>query len=171
MARVLLIDGSNFYRSSRELGFNVDYKKLLDFFNEDRDVFKAFYFTALPPKNVVSPIRRLTDWLSYNGYSVVSKQTQEWTDPVTGTVKVKGNMDLEIATAAIELSDHVSEVVLFTGDGDFRCLVELLQRKYGKKVVAVSSAKIVSDDLRRQVDVYIDLKNIMDYIKLAPRQS
>ena len=105
------------------------------------------------------------DWLDYNGYAVVTKPTKEFVDS-TGRRKVKGNMDIELAVAAMEMADHIDHMVLFSGDGDFRSLVEAVQRK-GVRVSVVSTVAtqpaMVADELRRQADDFVDLSS------LAPR--
>ena len=123
----LFIDGINLYWSARALGFDIDYKKLLGFFSGKGRVVRANYYTALNEDQEYSPIKPLIDWLDYNGYTVVTKATKEFID-ASGRRKVKGNMDIELAVDAMELAEHVDQIVLFSGDGDFRSLVEALQR-------------------------------------------
>ncbi|MEM8749516.1 MAG: NYN domain-containing protein [Pseudomonadota bacterium] len=156
---VLLIDGANLYATSKALGFDVDYKQLLKHFQKKGYLLRAYYYTALVEDQEYSSIRPLIDWLDYNGYTVITKPAKEFTD-ATGRRKVKGNMDLELAVDALELAPGVDHFVLFSGDGDFRYLVETLQRK-GKKVSVVSTTAsqppMIADDLRRQADHFLDL--------------
>ena len=129
-----------------------------------------FYYTAIIEDQEYSSIRPLVDWLDYNGYTVVTKATKEFVDP-TGRRKVKGNMDVELAVDAIELAKHIDELVLFSGDGNFRSLVEAIQRR-GVCVAVVSSIAVqppmVADDLRRQADVFIELKELQQRIGRDP---
>ena len=122
-------------------------------------MLRAYYYTALVEDQEYSSIRPLIDWLDYNGYKVVTKPAKEFTDS-TGRRKIKGNMDIELAVDALELAEHVDHYVIFSGDGDFRTLVEALQRR-GRKVSVVSTMAsqppMISDDLRRQADHFIDL--------------
>ena len=159
---VLLIDGANLYATSKALGFDVDYKALLKTFQKRGYVLRAYYYTALIEDQEYSSIRPLIDWLDYNGYSVVTKPAKEFTD-AAGRRKVKGNMDIELTVDAMELSSTIDHFVLFSGDGDFRVLVEALQRK-GKKVTVVSTTSsqppMIADDLRRQADHFLDLKTL-----------
>ncbi len=159
---VLLIDGANLYATSKSLGFDIDYKALLKVFQKRGYVLRAYYYTALIEDQEYSSIRPLIDWLDYNGYTVVTKAAKEFTD-AAGRRKVKGNMDIELAVDAMELSSSVDHFVLFSGDGDFRVLVEALQRK-GKKVTVVSTTvsqpPMIADDLRRQSDYFLDLKSL-----------
>ena len=166
----LFIDGANLYATSRTLGFDIDYRKLLEHFREQGYLLRAYYYTALVEDQEYSSIRPLIDWLDYNGYAVVTKPAKEFTDS-TGRRKVKGNMDMELAIDALEIADKVDHVVLFSGDGDFRSLVSALQRK-GRRVSIVSSIAtqpaMVADELRRQADAFIDLNALRDLVGRPP---
>lgn len=162
----MFIDGANLYAAARSLGFDIDYKKLLSYFAHKGHLVRAFYYTALVEEQEYSPIRPLVDWLDYNGYTMVTKPTKEYTD-AHGRRKVKGNMDIELAIDVMEMSDQVDHIVLFSGDGDFRRLVEAVQRK-GVRVSIVSTVKshppMVADELRRQADAFIELLDLSDDI-------
>ncbi|TFF19767.1 NYN domain-containing protein [Jiella endophytica] len=168
----LFIDGANLYATSKNLGFDIDYKKMLTWFQRQAYVLRAYYYTALIEDNEYSSIRPLIDWLDYNGYRVVTKPAKEFTDP-SGRRKIKGNMDIELAVDAMQLVDTVDHFVLFSGDGDFRSLVEALQRK-GRKVSVVStltsSPPMVSDDLRRQADHFIDIVTLRGEVGRNPAE-
>lgn len=165
----LFIDGANLYSAARGLGFDIDYKRLLDHFRSKGTLIRAFYYTALLEDQEYSPLRPLIDWLDYNGYAVVTKPAKEFTD-ATGRRRIKGNMDIELAIDAIELADNLDHLIIFSGDGDFRRLVEALQRK-GKRVTVVSTMRsqppMIADELRRQADQYIDLETMRDIVGRA----
>src|SRR6202140_4008383 len=118
----LFIDGANLYATAKTLGFDIDYKRLLKEFQSRGTLLRAFYYTAIIEDQEFSAIRPLIDWLDYNGYTVVTKGTKEFVD-ASGRRKVKGNMDVELAVDAMELARRIAEMVLFSGDGDFRSLV------------------------------------------------
>jgi uncharacterized LabA/DUF88 family protein len=162
----LFIDGANLYATAKALGFDIDYKRLLNLFRSKGLLLRALYYTALAEEQEYSSIRPLIDWLDYNGYSMVTKPTKEFTD-ASGRRKIKGNMDIELAVDAMELADHLDHIVLFSGDGDFRTLVEALQHK-GKRVSVVSTLTtqppMVADELRRQADQFIDLADLQKEI-------
>ncbi len=166
----LFIDGSNFYAAAKSLDFDIDYKRLLKFFSSQGHLVRAFYFTALLEDQEYSPIRPLVDWLDYNGYTMVTKPAKEFTDSA-GRKKIKGNMDIEIAVDMIEMAGSIDHAVLFSGDGDFRRVVEAVQRK-GLRVSVVSTMQskppMIADELRRQADVFIELVDIIDDIQRAP---
>lgn len=175
----LFIDGANLYATAKSLGFDIDYKKLLREFQSRGYLLRALYYTAVIEDQEYSSIRPLIDWLDYNGYSVVTKATKEFVDQ-TGRRKIKGNMDIELSIDAMELAETVDHFVIFSGDGDFRSLVEALQRR-GRKVSVVSTLStqppMIADDLRRQADHFIDLKSLKDEVgrepseRPAPRQA
>jgi uncharacterized LabA/DUF88 family protein len=158
----LFIDGANLYATAKALGFDIDYKRLLNLFRNKGVLLRALYYTALAEEQEYSSIRPLIDWLDYNGYSMVTKPTKEFTD-ASGRRKIKGNMDIELAVDAMELAEHLDHIILFSGDGDFRTLVEALQHK-GKRVSVVSTLTtqppMVADELRRQADQFIDLADL-----------
>ncbi|MCQ8781129.1 LabA-like NYN domain-containing protein [Mangrovibrevibacter kandeliae] len=168
----LFIDGANLYATSRSLGFDIDYKKMLAAFQQRGYLLRAYYYTALIEDQEYSSIRPLIDWLDYNGYRIVTKPAKEFTDQ-TGRRKIKGNMDIELAVDAMQLAETVDHFVLFSGDGDFRYLVETLQRK-GRKVSVVSTLAtqppMISDDLRRQADHFIDLQSLKGEIGRNPAE-
>lgn len=162
----LFIDGSNLYAAARALDFDIDYKKLLRWAAQQGRLVRAFYYTALIENEEYSPIRPLVDWLDYNGYTMVTKPTKEFVDS-QGRRKVKGNMDIELAIDMMEMSDNLDHIMLFSGDGDFRRLLEAVQRK-GVRVTVVSSVKttppMVADELRRQADHFLDLDELAPMI-------
>ncbi len=162
----LFIDGANLYSASKGLGFDIDYKKLLAEFRTRGVLVRAYYYTALVEDQDYSPIRPLVDWLDYNGFSLVTKSAREYTDS-QGRKRWRGDMDIEIACDMLEMAGHVDHVVLFSGDGDFRRLVESVQRQ-GVRVTVVSTMKsqppMASDDLRRQADSFVDLADLSSII-------
>ncbi|WP_298883259.1 NYN domain-containing protein [uncultured Bradyrhizobium sp.] len=158
----LLIDGANLYATSKALGFDIDYKRLLQEFMRHGTLLRAFYYTAVIEDEEFSSIRPLIDWLDYNGYTVVTKATKSFIDS-GGRRKIKGNMDIELAVDALELAPHIDRMVLFSGDGDFRSLVAAMQR-HGVHVTVVSTINsqppMIADELRRQADVFTDIAEL-----------
>ncbi len=163
----LFVDGANLYAAARALGFDIDYKRLLDLFADKGYLIRAFYYTALVEDQEYSSIRPLVDWLDYNGYTMVTKPTKEFID-ITGRRKIKGNMDIEIAIDMMEMSSNLDHIVLFSGDGDFRYLVEAVQRK-GVRVTVVSTMRtqppMIADELRRQADNFLELQDLTPEIE------
>jgi uncharacterized LabA/DUF88 family protein len=168
----LFIDGANLYATAKSLGFDIDYKRLLREFQSRGYLLRAFYYTAVIEDQEYSSIRPLIDWLDYNGYTVVTKATKEFVDQ-TGRRKVKGNMDIELAVNAMEIAGTIDHMVLFSGDGDFRSLVEAVQRR-GVRVTVVSTIStqppMVADELRRQADIFLDIVDLQAKIGRDPAE-
>jgi uncharacterized LabA/DUF88 family protein len=162
----LFIDGANLYATAKSLGFDIDYKRLLSFFRQKGHLVRALYYTALAEDQEYSSIRPLIDWLDYNGFTMVTKPTKEFTD-ASGRRKVKGNMDIELTVDAMRMANSLDHIVLFSGDGDFRSLVAALQQM-GRRVSVVSTLQtqppMVADELRRQADQFIDLADLEQLI-------
>ena len=162
----LFIDGANFYGTSRSLGFDIDFKRLLSLFRQKGQVVRALYYTLLADDQEYSAVRPLMDWLEYNGFTVVTKPAKEFVD-ASGRRKFKGNMDIELAVDALRFADHFDHFVLFSGDGDMRVLVAALQQK-GKRVSVISTLQtqppMIADELRRQADQFIDLADLEDQL-------
>ena len=169
----LFIDGSNFYAAAKGLDFDIDYKRLLEYFAAQGRLIRAFYYTALMEDQEYSPIRPLVDWLDYNGYTMVTKPTKEFIDP-SGRRKIKGNMDIELAVDVLQMSEYLDHAVIFSGDGDFRRVVEAVQQK-GLRVSVVSTMNsqppVIADELRRQADTFIELTDIREHIQRLPGRA
>jgi uncharacterized LabA/DUF88 family protein len=168
----LFIDGANLFSTGRMLGFDIDYKRLLQEFQSRGNLVRAFYYTAIVEDQEFSSVRLLLDWLDYNGYTVVTKPTKEFID-ASGHRKVKGNMDIELAVDAMQLAEHVDQIMLFSGDGDFRSLVEAVQRR-GVRVTVISTISsqppMIADELRRQADVFTDLVDLQSKLGRDPSE-
>jgi uncharacterized LabA/DUF88 family protein len=165
----LFIDGPNLHATAKALGFDIDYRKLLAEFGRRGRLLRALYYTTIYEDPEFSSVRPLVDWLDYNGYTVVTKAAKEFVD-VTGRRKMKGNMGIELAVEAMQLARHLDEMVLFSGDGDFRSLVEAVQAR-GVRVTVVSSLStsppMIADELRRRADMFLDLVELKPLVARA----
>ena len=162
----LFIDGANLYATARSLDLELDYKRVRESFSARTSLIRAYYYTAIVEEHDYSPLRPLIDWLDYNGYTIVTKPAKEFTDD-HGRRKVKGNMDIEIAVDMLTIADSIDHVILFSGDGDFRRLIEAVQRK-GVRTTVISTTRtsppMIADELRRQADQFVDLVDIQDLV-------
>jgi uncharacterized LabA/DUF88 family protein len=162
----LFLDGVNLYSASKLLGMDIDFRRLRDLFAHQSQLIRTLYYTAVSEETEFSAVRPLLDWLNYNGYTVVTKPAKTYVD-TEGRQKTKTNMGVDIAVDAMRLAPHLDHIVLFSGDGDFRCVVAALQDK-GKRVSVVSSLvtnpPMVADELRRQADQFIELAQLQSVI-------
>ena len=169
----LFIDGANLYSAARGLNLEIDFRKLLTEFRNKGRLLRANYYTTIVESDDYSPIRPLVDWLAYNGFNVIKKPAREFTDR-DGRRRVRGSMNIELAVDMLEAANTLDHIVLFSGEGDFRRLVEAVKAK-GVRVTVISTVKsqpqVISDDLRREADVFIDLADMADLIARPRRDT
>ena len=167
----LFIDGQNLHYTARGLGFSVDFKKFLAHFETRGVLVRAYYYTIIAEEFQTS--RPLLDWLEYNGFTVRTNSIKEFDDG-EGRRKFKRSIGIELAIDAFEIAKHVDQIVLFSGDGDLRPLVEAIQR-LGPHVTIVSSMRtkpaMVADELRRQADTFVELDNLKASLGRTIEQS
>ena len=165
----LFIDGANLYGAARHLDFDIDYKKLLQLFKDKTNLVRAYYYTVLIEDQDYSPIRPLVDWLDYNGYTLVTKPAKEYTDP-SGRRRIRNSTNVELAVDMLELADRIDHMILFSGDGGFRRVIEAVQRR-GPRVTVVSTVTttppLAADEIRRQADAFVDLADFKRDIERA----
>ena len=162
----LFIDGANLYSAAKALGADLDFSRLLEVYRAKGRLVRAYYYTAVIEGEEFSPIKPLVDWLDYNGFTVVTKPVRRFTD-AQGHARTKGNMDIELAVDLLEMAPHLDHAVLFSGDGDFRRLVQAVQAK-GVRVTVVSTMRSqppqIADELRRQADAFVELADLLPEI-------
>ena len=169
----VFIDGANFHATTRTLGFEVDFDKLMQVFKAEGRLVRAYYFTALPDGTDYAPVRRLADWLDYNGFTMVTKQARVYTDQETGNRRMKGNMDMELALDMMKIAPHIEHAILFSGDGDFSRLLQEVQSQ-GIRTTVVSTLAtrppMLADSLRRQADEFVEVDSLREAISRPPRE-
>ncbi len=162
----IFIDGANLHAAARGLGFDIDYRRLLSYFHDQCRLIRAFYYTTIVEEQEYSPLRPLVDWLDYNGFTMVTKSIKEYADAL-GRRKTKGNIDIDIAIDVMEIAPHLDHIILFSGEGDLRRVVEAVQRR-GLRVSVVSTIRtqppMIADELRRQTDNFVELEEMIPFI-------
>jgi uncharacterized LabA/DUF88 family protein len=161
----MMIDGSSLRYALRSLSTDVDYRKLRDAFVGNARLVRAMYYVLTP--HLDDPqLRRLLDWLDYNGYVVREKRGREVVQ-ANSYRTLRGRVSIEMAVDALEIAPLIDHLILFSGDGDLAALVEAVQRK-GVRVTAVSTLTtrpaMIANELRRQVDCFIDLCELIPFI-------
>jgi uncharacterized LabA/DUF88 family protein len=158
----LFVDGANLHHTAKALGFDVDFKRLIEEFEKRGSILRSYYYTTISEVADFTAIRPLVDWLEYNGFTVRAKPAKEFDDG-SGRRKIKRNISIELSVDALEIAKHIGHIVLFSGDGDFRSLVEAIQRR-GPQVTVVSSIRtkppMIADELRRQADAFLELDDL-----------
>jgi len=158
----LLIDGQSLYHAAKALCFDVDFCLLMEEFEKRTPILRAYYYTTVSERDSAA-VRPLLDWLDYNGFTVRTKPVREYDDG-EGRRRTKRGMGIELTVDAMDIAKHVENIYLFSGDGDFRSLVEALQRR-GVFVTAVSSLRtkpspMIADELRRQAGAFLELDDL-----------
>lgn len=165
------IDGPNLHATVRALGFEIDYRKLLDHLRSQGRLIRVLYYTAIVEDQEFSTFRPLADWLDYNGYTMVTKPARGYTDS-TGRRRFRTSMDVELAVDAMRLADKADHIILFSGEQSFTSLVSALQQM-GKRVTVISTIEtqpaMVADELRRQADHFIDIDSLQPQIARVGR--
>jgi len=166
----LFIDGAHLYASAKSIGLDLDYKRLLGLFDAHATLVRAQFYIAIAEDDVNSGVRPLANWLDYNGYTVITKAAAPFTD-ATGRRKIKGSLAVKLTVDALELSPYIDHAVLVAGDAEFAPLVRALQRR-GKYVTIVSTLvsapAMITDDLRRLADQFIDLADLQARLSRNP---
>jgi uncharacterized LabA/DUF88 family protein len=160
VSTLVMIDGANFASALRSVEWRIDWARLRDYFQLARPHVQLRYYTALDMEDDNNQLVKFTDWLSYNGFVVVTKHAKRYT---TGsTVKIKGNMDVEIATDMYSQAEHFKHIILFSGDGDFAYLLNHLRNRYGTFFTIVSGPNTVSNELRRSANNNVDITSLQE---------
>jgi uncharacterized LabA/DUF88 family protein len=160
----VFIDGANLYKTSKTLGFDIDYRALLARLRRETRLVRAHYYTAVQEDKDAdySPLRPLIDWLDYNGFAMRTKPAREFTGQ-DGRKRYRGNTDIELAVDMVLMAPKLDCIVLFTGNGDFRHAVQKAQEQ-GARVICVSTINsqppLAADEIRRQADLFVDLTEL-----------
>jgi uncharacterized LabA/DUF88 family protein len=165
----LFIDGVNLHHTARNLGFEIDYKRLLSEFERIGSIVRPYFYTSLR-EGEVSGVRQLIDWLDFNGFAVRTKSIKDYENEGK---RSRRSIGVDLAVDMIEIAPRVDDIFLFSGDGDFRALVEAIQR-LGVRVTVVSSLQttpaMASDELRRQADAFLELATLRKSIERQVRR-
>ena len=129
----IYIDGNNLYRSAKELGYEINYKKINGWLRQKYNADSIYLFIGLVPDRI-----KFYEHLQECGFILIFKQT------ISVAGKIKGNCDAELVLKTV--SDFYTKAydscILVTGDGDFGCLVEFLkENKVIDKVIAPDENK------------------------------
>ncbi len=169
----IFIDGPSLHRACQSLDIEIDYGLLRSIFADAGYLVQARYYTTIQNDQSYSPVRPLIDWLSYNGFVVVAKPVKADDDADEPWQLIRG-VGMELAVDVVEISPRLDHVVLFTGNGDFLRLVKLMQRRMVRTTVigtAQGLSSLTSDALRRQADMFVDLRSLVPFVKKERHQA
>lgn len=155
----IFLDVPNLIYAAEQMGVRINFGKLLDYLTEGRQLVRATAYapitddpaTRFEAQRFVAPVIGL-------GYKIVSKAWKRFADG-----GMKANFDIELAVDILTMSDRLDIVVLLSGDGDFRRVVELVESK-GVRVEVVAFAQSTAMELRAVADQYTDLGSILNIV-------
>lgn len=158
---VVFIDAANVIYSQRSLKWQIDFKKLMDYFKDNYQLDNVyFYFAYLKDdKKQQGFFSKLRQW----GYKIRTKGVK-LIRQADGAILKKGNLDVELTIDAVKGMRFYSTVILMSGDSDFHALVRYLQSK-GKKVVVISSKGHVSFELLKAANKYINFNKLREFVE------
>ena len=112
------IDSQNLNIGIRNQGWRLDFSRFAVYLRDRFSVRKAFLFIGYLPGN-----ESLYTELQRAGYIVIFKPTLILKDG-----KIKGNVDAELVLHAMIEYQNYDKAILVSGDGDFHCLAEYLDK-------------------------------------------
>ncbi len=158
---VVFIDAANVIYSQRTLKWQIDFKKLMDYFKNNYQLGNVYFYFAYikDDKNQQGFFNKLRQW----GYRIKTKEVKLIRQK-DRTVMKKGNLDVELTIDAVKDLKYYSTAILMSGDSDFHALVKFLQNK-NKKVVVISSKGHVSFELLKAANKYINFNSLRGLVE------
>ena len=161
LARVgVFVDAANIELACDRLRARINWKKLLDYITEGRQLVRAITYSPVHDDPGVSlETQRFAEPFLDKGFRIVTKPLKRFADG-----SIKANVDIEMTLDIIEMLDRLDVVVLISGDGDFQRLVEVVQAR-GVRVEVVSVGASTASQLRNAADKFVDIQGILQRIK------
>jgi uncharacterized LabA/DUF88 family protein len=150
----IFVDVPNIVYAAERLKIAIDFGKLMEFLSRDRELVRASAYAPIndDPDAELETQRFVKPFVGL-GYRIVTKQLKRFSDGST-----KANFDVELAIDVLTMSDRLDIVVLVSGDGDFRRLVELVASK-GVRVEVIAFGESTAAELRAVADEYTDIRD------------
>lgn len=160
----VFIDSANIYFSQKTMGWKIDFKKLLEYFKKNTELYRIAFYGAINPDNEKE--RKFHDFLEIIGYVVKHKKIKFIRDKedVKYGGHHKGNVDVDLTIDAVHFRDDYDSFILLSGDGDFESLIKYL-KVFRKRCIVMSSKGHISIELLRQAK-FLDFKKIREQIEL-----
>ena len=169
LTAAVLIDGINTHFCFKSLKWSPDYKKMLDYFKKTVILKKIYYFVMIDTDQEENSIIKLIDWLDYNGFicKVTESVSRESRDIAGLDRNNNRGIQVDFTIQAMKLIPTVDHFILFTGNSQFVPLVRHLDDA-GKMVTIVSTLsnqKMVSDQLRREADSFVEIDSLRPFME------
>ncbi len=155
----IFIDGNNLYFIQRNfLNARIDIVKFVEYFRKFYSIYNVFFYLSYREED--DRQEKFYKMLAFSGITVVRKPLKHLPDG-----SLKGNLDVDITIDMLLTKDNYDVAILCSGDSDFEKLINVL-RSFGKEVICVSTRDSSSIEVVNASDRYIDLREILDEIKL-----
>lgn len=158
----VLVDVQNLYYSAKNLySSHVSYKTLLNLAVGGRILTRAIAYVIRTPQRTEETF---FEAINTSGFEVKEKNLQIFADGAT-----KGDWDLGIAMDAIRLGHKVDSIILCSGDGDYKDLINYLQQSLGCLVEVVAFKHTANKELTEIADDFVDLDELKDQVLFKPQ--
>ena len=148
----IFVDVPNILYAAEASGVRLDWGKVADFLARGRTLVRAIAYAPISddPQARTENERFVVPFIEH-GYRIATKPLKRFTGG-----SVKANFDVELAIDVLTMADRIDVIVLVSGDGDFRRLVEIVGSR-GVRVEVMAFGQSTSSDLRQVADRYVDI--------------
>ena len=149
------IDSQNLNLAIRGLGWKLDFQQFYIYLKDKLKVKKAFLFIGYIPKN-----QELYSYLKQAGYQIIFKPVLN--QGRTQKDHIKGNVDAELVLHTMIQYKNYHKAIIVTGDGDFHCLIDYLQKKNKLSKLIIPNSKKYSKLLFRFRNKMVFINRLQD---------
>ena len=156
----IFVDVPNLIYAAERRNITIDFGRVLEYFTRDRELVRATAYSPITddPQAKLENQRFVQHFVGHP-YRIMTKPLKRFADG-----SMKANFDIELAIDILTMSDRLDIVVLMSGDGDFRRLVELISSR-GVRVEVVAFSETISSELKTVCDRYVDIGQHLDEFK------
>lgn len=169
----LFIDNANWFYPQKELGWDIDFKKLFNFLKEHYQVGVLKLYAGTPLDLIQKRrFKKFAEALKKLGYVVETKPLKKiWLDRRKGEFVYKCNFDVEISLNIARNIKSLDLVVVGSGDSDFLAVRDFaLENKKG--FIALCFEKGVAWEIRRGYHIFLeDIRDQIEEKNKKPRKK
>lgn len=163
------IDGSNIFYTQKKLGWSLDWSKIKTLVDSQKEVLEWKYYVGL--KEGDEKMRGYLKYLNAIGFTAVTKPLKKIrvndgeTHPNSHDGFIyKANFDVEMTADILLDRTKVDEIILFSGDSDFKYLTQKL-KDLGRKVTVYASKRTISWELKLVASEVVYFEDIKVQVK------
>jgi uncharacterized LabA/DUF88 family protein len=149
----IFIDSQNVNLATQDCGWKLDFERFYVYLKDKYKVSKAFLFIGYVAGN-----EALYTFLQKVGYIIVFKPTLEYKKQ--GKSYTKGNVDAELVLHAMIECPNYDKAIIASGDGDFHCLIEYLEKQDKLLYIIIPNSRKYSALLRRYERYFVFLNGL-----------